>query len=215
MAAKGGSLEEKIANVDVALESVREDLKQLIDENLLDAREEIIVTAGGSLYFDRVVEAMRQLLCLFSNIKVVLRGGCCVTHEAGENDCLSPLGGRGFAQHTLQQALELWGLVTSLPEPGLAILNFGKRDAPFDKGPPIAFALKRPDAQVEPLNSEPKILSLNDHHARLSIPPSLDLSLGDLVGFHIAHPCTAFDKWRLVPVVDDSYRVKDAILTFF
>ena len=38
---------------------------------------------------------------------------------------------------------------------------------------------------------------------------------GALVGARIVHPCTAFDKWRLVPLVDDDYTVVDAIRTFF
>ena len=42
-----------------------------------------------------------------------------------------------------------------------------------------------------------------------------DLRVGDLVGCAISHPCTAFDKWRLFPVVDDGYRVLDAVLTYF
>jgi len=35
------------------------------------------------------------------------------------------------------------------------------------------------------------------------------------VGCGISHPCTAFDKWRLLPVVDDGYGVIDAVLTYF
>ena len=42
-----------------------------------------------------------------------------------------------------------------------------------------------------------------------------DLRVGDLVGCGISHPCTAFDKWRLIPVVDDNYGVVDAVLTYF
>ena len=36
-----------------------------------------------------------------------------------------------------------------------------------------------------------------------------------MVGFGIAHPCLTFDKWQLLPIVDDDYRVIDAIRTFF
>ena len=39
--------------------------------------------------------------------------------------------------------------------------------------------------------------------------------VGDLVGFGISHPCTAFDKWRVIPVVDDELRVTGAVRTFF
>ena len=38
---------------------------------------------------------------------------------------------------------------------------------------------------------------------------------GDLVRFGISHPCTAFDKWREIPVVDDDHRVVDVLHTYF
>jgi len=31
----------------------------------------------------------------------------------------------------------------------------------------------------------------------------------------ISHPCTAFDKWQLIPVVDEEYRIVDVVRTFF
>jgi D-serine deaminase-like pyridoxal phosphate-dependent protein len=35
----------------------------------------------------------------------------------------------------------------------------------------------------------------------------------------LSHPCTAFDKWRLIPVIDDASvalpRVVDAVETYF
>jgi D-serine dehydratase len=54
---------------------------------------------------------------------------------------------------------------------------------------------------------------LNDQHAFLR--GGAGLEVGDLVGFGISHPCTAFDKWRVIPVVDDEMHVVDAIRTFF
>jgi D-serine deaminase-like pyridoxal phosphate-dependent protein len=41
------------------------------------------------------------------------------------------------------------------------------------------------------------------------------VSPGDLVCFGISHPCTAFDKWRSIPVVDDDYRIVDIMHTYF
>jgi D-serine deaminase-like pyridoxal phosphate-dependent protein len=38
---------------------------------------------------------------------------------------------------------------------------------------------------------------------------------GDRVALGISHPCTTFDKWRWMAVVDDQYRVVDAITTCF
>jgi D-serine dehydratase len=35
------------------------------------------------------------------------------------------------------------------------------------------------------------------------------------VGLGISHPCTTFDKWRVIWVVDDAYDVVDAVTTRF
>jgi D-serine dehydratase len=58
------------------------------------------------------------------------------------------------------------------------------------------------------------VLTLNDHHARCRVSTDTDLEVGDLVGFHISHPCTSFDNWRLIPLVDDAYTVIDAIRSY-
>ena len=42
-----------------------------------------------------------------------------------------------------------------------------------------------------------------------------NFAVGDLIGLGISHPCTTFDKWRLVPLVNDQYDVIDCIQTFF
>jgi D-serine deaminase-like pyridoxal phosphate-dependent protein len=41
------------------------------------------------------------------------------------------------------------------------------------------------------------------------------LKPGDWLGCGISHPCTAFDKWRYLPLVDDDYRVTDSVETAF
>ena len=60
-----------------------------------------------------------------------------------------------------------------------------------------------------------RVQGLDDQHAYLSVPPDCGLAPGDLVCLGISHPCTAFDKWRVIPVIDDEYRVVDAVHTFF
>ena len=54
----------------------------------------------------------------------------------------------------------------------------------------------------------------NDQHGYLPTA-GLDLRVGDVLKFGISHPCTAFDKWRFIPVVDDDYTVIDGVLTIF
>ena len=39
--------------------------------------------------------------------------------------------------------------------------------------------------------------------------------VGDMICSGISHPCTAFDKWKFIPVVDDDYNVVDGKLTYF
>jgi D-serine deaminase-like pyridoxal phosphate-dependent protein len=56
---------------------------------------------------------------------------------------------------------------------------------------------------------------LNDQHAYLDVSPEAPLEVGDLIGCGISHPCTAFDKWRLIPIVNDAYDVVDAVHTYF
>jgi D-serine deaminase-like pyridoxal phosphate-dependent protein len=42
-----------------------------------------------------------------------------------------------------------------------------------------------------------------------------ELEVGDRLICGILHPCTAFDKWRKVPMVDDHHRVVEIVETFF
>ena len=36
-----------------------------------------------------------------------------------------------------------------------------------------------------------------------------------MVGFGIGHPCTTFDKWSLLMLVDEDYRVVGGVKTYF
>jgi D-serine dehydratase len=107
--------------------------------------------------------------------------------------------------------------VLSRPEPGLAFLDFGKRDAAHDIDLPKPILWARPGLHARPQVTPPgwRIDTLYDQHARLVIAPETDLAVGDLVGCGISHPCTTFDKWQLLWVVDDDYRVLEGIRTFF
>ena len=56
---------------------------------------------------------------------------------------------------------------------------------------------------------------LNDQHAYLRLDEGAALAPGDLVGLGVSHPCTTFDKWRVIPVVNDEDRVTDIVHAFF
>ena len=106
-------------------------------------------------------------------------------------------------------------MVLSLPERGLAMIGFGKRDVPHDLDLPVPRLVKRQGGELRPLRAGASIAALNDQHAYMKVPDGEDLAVGDLVGCGVSHPCTAFDKWRLLPVVDGDYNVIDAVLTYF
>ncbi|GIE92661.1 amino acid deaminase [Paractinoplanes rishiriensis] len=164
-----------------------------------------LVSAGGSAWFDRVVD---RLAALPRDLRRVLRSGASVTHDDGFYRFRTPFR-RVPGEGPLTAALELWAQVLSTPEPGLAIAGMGKRDAPFDEGLPVPLEVRR-DGASRPADFT--VTRLNDHHTYLA--GASDLEPGDLVRFGISHPCTAFDKWRYLPVVDDNHRVVDILQTY-
>ena len=170
------------------------------------------VSAGGSTFFDLVVERLGPPSDVAD--RVLLRSGRYVTHDAGENEGASP-----FAHHDpdrrFRSAIEAWGAVLSRPEPDLAILNIGRRDVPSDQGLPIPFSARRGSGAHLDIAGALIVERLNDQHAYCRMRSEIAIEPGDLVGCGVSHPCTAFDKWRVIPVLDDDDRVIDAIATYF
>ncbi|MEO3924355.1 alanine racemase [Micromonosporaceae bacterium B7E4] len=174
---------------------------------------EVLVSAGGSAWFDLVAEELGGAWLTGHDLRVVLRSGAYVTHDHGfyaEHTPFRRIPGEG----ALDAALELWAQVTSTPEPGLAIVGMGKRDAPYDEGLPVPLRIRRRSGELRP-GTGMTVGRLNDHHGYLSVPPGVELDPGDLVCFGISHPCTAFDKWRALPVVDDDHTIVDVLRTYF
>lgn len=164
--------------------------------------DEIIVTAGGSTYFDLVAETLTGWPAGMS-VRTIVRSGCYLTHDDGLYARTTPLG-RVDPAH-LEPALSLWAQVISRPEPDLAILGMGRRDVSFDQDLPVPYGLT--DSRVD---------KLNDQHAYLRLAPADQyLAVGEWVEFGISHPCTVFDKWQLIPMIDDDHRVVELIRTFF
>lgn len=176
---------------------------------------EMLVSAGGSVFFDVVAERLREALPEGAGARVVLRSGCYLTHDHGIYERSSPFAGREDRALRFRAAIELWGAVLSRPEPGLALIGFGRRDAPFDAGMPVPISIHTPNGGAERPARAIEVLRLNDQHAFCRVDPETPLEVGELVACGVSHPCTAFDKWRVLPVVDDDLRVVDAVATFF
>ncbi|MEV0422484.1 alanine racemase [Streptosporangium canum] len=169
---------------------------------LLEALEHLrvrdpILSVGGSQWFDLIG---RELAAC--QARIMLRSGAYVSHDDGYYRERTPY---TRIEGELRAALEIWAHVLTVPEPGLAVVGFGKRDAPFDEGLPV------PRGAV----ADATVLKVQDQHTVLRLGPDTRVKPGDLVSFGISHPCTAFDKWRVMPVVDDDYVVVDLIHTCF
>lgn len=177
--------------------------------------EEIVVSAGGSEWFDAVADAFGTLGELSLPVLGLLRSGAYVTHDDVHYRDLTPFHDRIPAEGSLEPAFRLWTQVLSRPEPGLALLNAGKRDAPYDLDLPVPQVVRHADGSTVPAAGL-TVTKLADQHAFVDVAPGAgDLAVGDWVGLGVSHPCTAFDKWQLVPVVDAGGVVTDFVRTFF
>ena len=201
-----------------ALEGVRRylgDLRtlgaRLGEEGLLSPTA--FVSAGGSVFFDLVVE---ELGTLRSDVgmPLVLRSGAYVVHDAGMYERSSPFADRP-PEGRFRSAFEVWGAVLSTPEDGLAIVGLGRRDVSFDHGLPRVVAARREDGSVDALDGAVEATALDDQHLYCRVREGAELRVGDLVACAISHPCSMFDRWRFIPVVDDDDAVVEVVATFF
>lgn len=198
--------------------AVRE-LMTLEAHSLLTA-ERIMLTGAGSAWFDLVAEEWTGLE-LDRPLDIILRPGCYLTHDVGiykaaeaRIHASNPVA--RSMQTSLLPALQLWAYVLSIPEPGLAILGLGKRDAAFDAGLPIPAMHYRPGSEAPAAApADWQLTAMMDQHAFMKIAPNADLQVGDMLALDISHPCLTFDKWRQLLMVDDNYAVIDAVETFF
>ncbi|HZS81589.1 MAG TPA: amino acid deaminase [Stellaceae bacterium] len=184
----------------------------------------IILSAGGSAFYDLVVDRFRGA-GLARDFLLVTRSGCYLTHDsrmyreayaqlrerAPELEALGP---------GLVPAFEVWAYVQSRPEPLKAILTMGKRDVSYDAGLPVPLKWLRPGpgagvCDIREIGPGHVVTGLNDQHCHMTVPEASPLAVGDMVAFGVSHPCTTFDKWQVIPVVDDDYTVVEAVKTFF
>jgi D-serine deaminase-like pyridoxal phosphate-dependent protein len=203
-----------LASIASYLDRLRELTVTLLDAGSFAGIDRVILSAGGSSFFDLVVDRLRGPWPGGADVHVLLRSGCYLTHDAGFYERVSPLPSRE-GPRGLRSAIELWAHVLSRPEPELAILGFGKRDVSYDIDMPIPREARKASGATSGLAGDLEILSLNDQHAYGRLRPGVSIDVGDLVGLDISHPCTALDKWRTIPVLDDDDRVVDAIATWF
>ena len=167
---------ESVGKVDRYLARLVEMARSLDAEHLL-VGEQIILSAGGSKFFDRVAIQFGAAK-LSRPIKTVIRCGCYLFHDVGiyeeamkgvyQRDQIAADLGR------LRPALEIWAQVQSRPEPTRAIVAMGRREASYDAGLPVPQLWCRPTPGVHPSSlCGHRVVALNDQHAFLDMPAEL------------------------------------------
>ncbi|MFD8219303.1 amino acid deaminase [Streptomyces sp. NPDC059697] len=173
---------------------------------------EIVVSAGGSAWFDAVADVFSELPDLSLPVLKLLRSGAYVSHDDGHYRRLTPFT-RVPDEGALHPAFRLWAQVVSRPSPEQAFVNAGKRDAAYDLDLPEVQVVRRDGAERPATGLT--VTALSDQHAWLHTDPEADVEVGDWVGLGLSHPCTSFDKWQLIPLVEADGTVVDYVRTFF
>ncbi|WP_432180766.1 amino acid deaminase [Streptomyces sp. NBC_00063] len=176
--------------------------------------DEIVVSAGGSAWFDAVAEVFTELPELSAPVLKLLRSGAYVSHDDGHYKHLTPFN-RVPEEGALHPAFRLWAQVVSRPTPEQAFTNAGKRDAAYDLDLPEAQVVR--DARTGEVREAAgvTVTGLSDQHGWVRTDGSEDLAVGDWLGMGLSHPCTSFDKWQLIPLVEADGTVVDYVRTFF
>ncbi|WTO35389.1 amino acid deaminase [Streptomyces achromogenes] len=174
--------------------------------------DEIVVSAGGSAWFDAVADVFAGIPGLSRPVLKLLRSGAYVSHDDGHYHRLTPFG-RVPEEGALEPAFRLWAQVVSRPTAEQAFANAGKRDAAYDLDLPTAQVVRRGGEERPAAGIT--VTGLSDQHTWLRTDPEADVEVGDWIGFGLSHPCTSFDKWQLIPVAEADGTVVDYIRTFF
>ncbi|MFD4223193.1 alanine racemase [Streptomyces griseus] len=206
---------------DAAPERVRAWLRRLValaaafdGEQRFAGAEEIVISAGGSAWFDAVADVFAEIPELSLPVLKLLRSGAYVSHDDGHYKHLTPFN-RVPEEGALQPAFRLWAQVVSRPSGEQAFLNAGKRDAAYDLDLPEAQVVRSGrDGSVRPATGI-TVTGLSDQHTWVRTEGGAELEVGDWVGMGLSHPCTSFDKWQLIPLVTADGTVTDYIRTFF
>ncbi|MGW0362216.1 amino acid deaminase [Streptomyces sp. NPDC002990] len=176
--------------------------------------DEIIVSAGGSAWFDAVAEVFAEIPELSRPVLKLLRSGAYVSHDHGWYTRLTPFN-RIPQEGGLRPAFRLWAQVVSRPSPTQAFVNAGKRDMAYDLGLPEPELVRDPLDGTERPATGVRVVKLSDQHTWLETDAADALQVGDWVALGMSHPCTIFEKWPLIPVVEADGTVSDYVRTFF
>jgi D-serine dehydratase len=199
--------------VDDYLTQLRALADELISAGLLPRRD-AVVSAGGSLFFDRVAAVLGPW-ARTAAATVVLRSGCYLIHDHGLYAVGTPAAAGIADAPRFEAALSVWARVVSNPEPGLALADAGRRDLSHDAGLPVPLERVRGPERLSLGVTDAHVSALSDQHTFIRFSPQLDIVTGDLIRLGISHPCTTLDRHRAVFLLDDADHVTGVVETEF
>ena len=208
---------EALAKVDSYLDRLRRLTVRLADARAFSVDGPILVSAGGSRFFDRVALVLGDRARYGGHdVSLVVRSGCYAVHDHGTYAHASPLDGPDYRRAPAHGGDRGLGRRAVGARAWSHYRRTGPADVSYDLGLPVTLRVARMDSgSVEPLGGM-ALSQLNDQHGYLRAPPGpAPAKVGDRIGFGISHPCTAIDKWRTVFLVGDDYQIRDEIHTFF
>ncbi len=176
---------------------------------------EAILSVGGTAQVDAVASALIGAGFPDASTRVILRSGVYIVHDDGYYAERLEAADSSFPR--FESALHAWARVLSVPEEGLALIDAGRRDLPYDQDLPVVLSVYRGN---EELTTPPMaVRGLNDQHGFVEVPAGVELRVGDVVRLGLSHPCSAFDRWAEIPVVDGQARpsapLVDLVGTYF
>lgn len=217
---RGKDTAEIEARIVAFLELMNETARQIEARGLFGGRE-ILLTAGGSGFFDLVARTLTEAR-FGSPSRVVLRSGCYIAHDAvmyAEQVARAIERSPELAalQIRPRQALTVWAMVQSRPADDVLYLNVGRRDVSYDAHLPrvLSYVDGSRSGAILPLEGAHETTMLYDQHACVRCPQDSPLRPGMMVQLGISHPCTTFDKWDVLTLVDRDQNVIGAVKTFF
>lgn len=178
-------------------------------QGLLATTRPSVVSAGGSMFFDVVANGLAPLAD--ETTDVVLRSGCYLTHDHGLYQVGTPAAQPGWTFGTFEPALEVWGRVLSRPEPGLVLVDAGRRDVSHDAGLPVPLWHVQEGSRERTSLAGARVSALSDQHTFVVVSPESSIAVGDLIGLGVSHPCTTFDRWPHLMLVNDTYDVVGSV----
>ncbi len=161
----------------------------------------LVVSAGGSAYYDVVVEGLARLhdrppvsasSCGRGPTSATTTGS---TARSPPRTACTPAG-------CVRRCTGGSASSPSRTRPGAR--RRGQARPAVRRGLPVVQAVRRGGVGDTEDLAGCTVSAMNDQHAFVRFPADVDLRVGDVLRLGISHPCTAFDKWGLLPVVDDA-----------